>query len=121
MINWIALNNPEQLEEILELSCSSDHQGVLIFKHSTRCSISHMALSRLERNWKPETVNTPSYLLDLLAYPEISRLISQKFEVQHESPQVLLIRNAKCVYYASHNAISYDDIEEMLLANTGML
>ncbi len=119
-MNWIELNTPDQLEELLLLSRNPDYQGVLIFKHSTRCSLSKMALSRLERNWELDIAKTPTYLLDLLSFPELSRLISEKFEVHHESPQVLLIRDNKCVYYASHNSISAADIEEMVLVNNGI-
>lgn len=119
-MNWIPFDDPDQLEEILTQSQDPEILGVLIFKHSTRCSISSMALSRLERSWEASEEKTPSYLLDLLRFPELSRLVSQKFEVHHESPQVLLIRENKCVYYASHNSINSADLEEMLLASSGM-
>jgi bacillithiol system protein YtxJ len=105
---WQHLTSPEQLQMLKE---SSKQNPVLIFKHSTRCSISRAALDRLQRNWKQEEMKsvTPFYL-DLLKYPEVSSQVSDDFEIQHESPQVLLIRDGKSVYDRSHLGIDYRDI-----------
>lgn len=104
-MNWIQLNNLTQLEEIKE---NQNDEISLIFKHSTRCSISSMALSRLERSWKDTKIKT--YLLDLIANRDISNEIQNKFGVYHESPQVIIIKNGKAIYDASHMAISSNDI-----------
>ncbi len=108
-MNWIDLNHPSQLEEIKKLS---ELQPVLIFKHSTRCSISATALNRLERSWKDEDMKEmKSYYLDLLSYRPISNSIAQEFDVYHQSPQALLIYKGKCVYNSSHFDITYLDIK----------
>jgi bacillithiol system protein YtxJ len=106
-MNWNKLTSDAQLTQIKEESAS---QPVLIFKHSTSCSISAMALSRMERNWNDQLGVKP-YYLDLLANRPISNKISQEFGVMHESPQVLLIRNGKCVYDASHMGISFAGLQ----------
>jgi bacillithiol system protein YtxJ len=106
-MNWIPLTTETQLSEIREASAN---HPVIIFKHSTRCSISAMAKSRLERAAEPE--NVTFYYLDLIRYRNISNQIETEFNVQHESPQVLLIRNGKCVYDESHSGITMDDILE---------
>lgn len=84
----------------------------MILKHSTRCSISAMALNRIERKWTGEEKIKP-YYLDLLAHRDISSAIEQRYGVEHESPQVLIIRNGQCVYTASHNGIAYEDFSEL--------
>ncbi|MES2477528.1 MAG: bacillithiol system redox-active protein YtxJ [Bacteroidota bacterium] len=104
-MNWIALTSEEQLEEIKEISRT---KPVIILKHSTRCSISTMAKGRLDRATQPEGVDF--YYLDLLAYRPVSNKIAEMFHVPHESPQVLLIKNAECIYEETHNGISMDDI-----------
>lgn len=104
-MNWIPLTDEQQLETIKE---ESKTQPVVIFKHSTRCSISSMAKSRLEREQEPEQVKF--YYLDLIAYRSLSNKIAEDFQVHHESPQVLLIKNGKCTYEESHNGISMEDI-----------
>jgi bacillithiol system protein YtxJ len=107
-MNWNKLTNLDQLEEIKVMS----HQKpVLIFKHSSRCSISSMALDRLIRNWKDQDLEkiTP-FFLDLIAYRSVSNQIEETFGVPHESPQVLLIREGKSVYDESHYQISYPEI-----------
>lgn len=107
-MNWNKLTSDEQLELIKE---ESTRRPVLIFKHSTSCSISHMALSRMERNWSDQLGVIP-YYLDLLAHKPISNKIETIFGVEHESPQVLLIRNGECVYDASHMAISFAGVQQ---------
>jgi bacillithiol system protein YtxJ len=111
-MNWIKLNDVEQLEEIKELSRS---RAQVIFKHSTRCSLSSMAKNRLEKKSQP--ADADFYYLDLIQFRSLSDLIATDFSVQHESPQVLLIRNAECVYEESHNAIQMDEIAEQVHLN----
>jgi bacillithiol system protein YtxJ len=105
---WQELNSVEQLKTLKE---TSKENPVLIFKHSTRCSISRTALDRLERNWKPsEVASMKPFYLDLLRHPDVSRLVSDDFNVPHESPQVLLICDGISVYDRSHFEIDYKDI-----------
>ncbi len=108
-MNWINLTDIEQIKTIVE---ESQHEAVLIFKHSTRCSISSTALNRLERAWNLE--NAKAYYLDLIANRPISNALAEQFEVEHQSPQVLIIKNGNCVYHESHWDISYEGILPLL-------
>ncbi|MCX6295864.1 MAG: bacillithiol system redox-active protein YtxJ [Bacteroidetes bacterium] len=110
-MNWLPLITEEQLIDITLLSQKNDIKAVVLLKHSTRCSISSMALNRLERSWKLSEMEVPTYLLDLLNYRNISNKIESVFSIPHESPQVLVIKNGKCIYAASHSDISASDIE----------
>ena len=104
-MNWINLTEEQQLTVIKE---QSKTQPVVIFKHSTRCSISAMAKSRLERGKAPDGVTF--YYLDLIKYRPISGRVAEEFKVHHESPQVLIVKNGECVYDESHNGIDMQDI-----------
>lgn len=106
-MNWIELVSSDQLDQLIE---ASSLQPQVIFKHSTRCSISSMAKNRLERSAKPGPV--PFYYLDLISNRTISNKIANVFQVQHESPQVLVIKNGKCIYSESHSGIHLDEILE---------
>lgn len=107
-MDWISIKEEQELDQIKEISRS---QPVLIFKHSTRCTISSTALNRLERAWKPEEVkDLKPYYLDLITYRSVSNKIADSFKVPHESPQVLIIKNGECIYDASHLSINYQDI-----------
>lgn len=108
-MNWIPLTTEAQLDEIVQLS---DTKPTLIFKHSTRCSISSTALSRLERAWDAD--ESPAYYLDLITYRPISGAIAEKFAVEHQSPQVLVIKQGKCTYSATHWDIAMDEIKPYL-------
>ena len=100
-INWIELTDLGQLNEIMDLS---HEQPVVIFKHSTRCSISRMALKQFENEFDLEGSVTP-YFLDLINHRDISNEIATRFEVYHQSPQLLLIKEGKSIYDASHSDI----------------
>jgi bacillithiol system protein YtxJ len=107
-MDWNILENLSQLEEIKQ---KSGDKPVLIFKHSTRCSISGMAWDRLKRNWKKEdSEKVTPYFLDLIRHREISNQIEKEFSVYHESPQVILVKSGKAVYDNSHMGINYSDI-----------
>jgi bacillithiol system protein YtxJ len=115
-MNWITLKSAEQLQEIRQ---ASELQPVLIFKHSTRCSTSRMVLDRLERNWNGgEMSGITPYFLDLLSFRAVSNLIAEIFNVEHESPQVLLIRNGQSVLDLSHFEIEYDQIKSAVKTQT---
>ncbi|UZD21276.1 bacillithiol system redox-active protein YtxJ [Algoriphagus halophytocola] len=109
-MNWNKLTEAAQIDEIKALS---KEKPVLIFKHSTRCSISSMSLDRLLRKWKDQDLEkvTP-YFLDLIAYRQLSDQVATEFKIPHESPQVILIQNAEAIYSNSHFGISYGELME---------
>jgi bacillithiol system protein YtxJ len=114
MLQWTPITESSQLDTIQK---DSHTRPALIFKHSTRCSISSMALARLERQWKFSLDDVDAYFLDLLQNRGISNEIAQRFDVQHQSPQVLLIKDGACVFHTSHNDINVPGIEEILDIN----
>ncbi|MEO7444297.1 MAG: bacillithiol system redox-active protein YtxJ [Ferruginibacter sp.] len=106
-MNWIPLEEEKTLDIIKE---NSNLKPQVIFKHSVRCSISSMAKSRLDRS--PDREDIDFYYLDLIRHRSLSGKIAEEFKVEHESPQVLLIKNGACVYDDSHNSISMNDLVE---------
>lgn len=112
-LNWNTLNNINNLLELNETSKADDSFCFIIFKHSTRCSISSMAKSRLERAWD-DSIITPIFYLDLIAYREISNKIADLYSVEHESPQILFIKKGVCVYNDSHSNISVNALKQAI-------
>lgn len=109
-INWTQLTNTLQLQEIEAIS---NEKPVVIFKHSTRCSISRMALKQFEREFDlNDTVD--AYFLDLIAHRDVSNEIARKFNVYHESPQLILIKNGKAVYDVSHSDIDAEALKNKI-------
>jgi bacillithiol system protein YtxJ len=106
-MNWKEFKDESGLEAIKKLSTEKNQ---VIFKHSTRCSISSMAKSRLERATVPDGIDF-NYL-DLISHRNISNKIANDFDVEHASPQILIIKNGECVYDESHNAINMEEIME---------
>ncbi len=110
-MNWKPLESMEQLEGIKDSGGYS-----VIFKHSTRCSVSMFVKKRFESEMEALPQDLPVYYLDLLKYRDISDRVASEFDVHHQSPQVLLIKQGKCVYKASHSEISVADLQYQLTA-----
>lgn len=109
MLNWQNLDSIEQIDTLIE---QSKNKPVLIFKHSTTCSISSMAKFRLESDWDFSEEEVTPFYLDLLAHRPISNQVAETFAVHHESPQILLIRDGICTYDASHLDITVAELRE---------
>ena len=109
-MNWNSITTEEQIDSLVK---ESENTPVLIFKHSTRCSISSMVKDRVERSWNFDGKVKP-YYLDLITYRNISNLIAEKFNVEHQSPQAILLKNGQVQYDASHMAISLDQAVNIL-------
>lgn len=104
-MNWNLITSPQTVDEAIALSYQ---EKVVLFKHSTRCSISVAALNRIERD-RGHFDGFKWYYLDLLAYRAASNYIAEKLAIEHESPQLLLVDHGKCVYHASHLSIRAAD------------
>ena len=105
-INWNELTDLGQLNEIIAIS---NEKPVAIFKHSTRCSVSRMALKQFENEFNSSDKVTP-YFLDLIAHRDISNEIATRFGVYHQSPQLILIKEGKAVYNVSHSDIDAEEL-----------
>jgi bacillithiol system protein YtxJ len=103
-MNWILLETAEQLNGIKQ------QQGYsIIFKHSIRCSTSLMAKRRFEMDKESLPGNVALYFLDILNYRSLSNQIAEDFHVNHQSPQLLLIKNGECILEQSHSGISLEE------------
>ena len=96
-------------QELTDLINTSHNKPQVIFKHSTRCSISAVALQRLQKAKQPEGLDF--HFLDLLAHRPLSNKVAQVFNVPHESPQVLLVKDGQCIFNESHLGISMQDLQ----------
>jgi bacillithiol system protein YtxJ len=105
-INWNELTDLVQLDEIIAIS---NEKPVAIFKHSTKCSVSRMALKQFENEFNSSDKITP-YFLDLIAHRDISNEIANRFGVTHQSPQLILIKNGKAIYNVSHSDIDAESL-----------
>ncbi|MFP5438096.1 MAG: bacillithiol system redox-active protein YtxJ [Bacteroidia bacterium] len=99
---WNDLTELKQLDTIVEESADTP---VIIFKHSTRCPVSRMALKNFENEYSIGEEEATPYFLDLIAHRDISNAIAERFNVIHQSPQVLVIKNGQSVYSESHDGI----------------
>jgi bacillithiol system protein YtxJ len=89
----------------------SNEKPVAIFKHSTRCSVSRMALKQFENEFNSSDKVTP-YFLDLIEYRAISNEIASRFGVTHQSPQLILVKEGKAIYNVSHSDIDAEELSK---------
>ena len=108
-LQWLPLTNVDQLYTIME---ESKTISVAIFKHSTRCGISRMVIKQFESSYDLEENQMKVYYLDLLNYRPISEEIAAKFQVWHESPQLIVLKNGVTVAHASHSQINAIPLEQ---------
>ncbi len=110
-VNWIPLNSLDQLEKI---KTQSKMETIGIFKHSTRCGISRGVLRQFENSFDESMSQLKVYYLDLLNFREISNEVGYQFQVIHQSPQLLMIRNEEAVVHASHYDIMSIDLKQFI-------
>jgi bacillithiol system protein YtxJ len=65
-----------------------------------------MVIKQFEKLFTAEHSNLKVYYLDLLNYRNISDEVGHKFQIMHQSPQLIVIRNGNSVHHASHNDIT---------------
>lgn len=109
-VNWIPLQHLGQLDEMVAFS---NAKPAVIFKHSTRCSVSRFALKQFENEFDLKE-EVDAYFLDLLEHRDISNEIATRFGVYHQSPQLLLIKEGKSVYDVSHSDIDAGELKGKL-------
>lgn len=109
-VGWRQLTDLSELNIIVN---ESKVKPVLIFKHSTRCSVSRMVLKQFENEFALQDKIFP-YFLDLLAYRAISDEIANRFGVVHQSPQMIVIKEGVAVYIASHESIAATDLNDYI-------
>lgn len=113
-IQWEPLESVDQLHNVVK---NSKMKTKVIFKHSTRCGISRMALSSFERNYESLDQNVAYYLLDLLNHREVSNAIASELNVQHQSPQVIVLSDEKVIHTESHHGIDIKKIQKLIKSN----
>lgn len=111
ILPWIPLSVLSQLDDIEQKSRTKTQ---VIFKHSTRCGISRMVMNQFVDAYNFTEKDIDLYYLDLLNYREISNEIATKFQVMHESPQLLVIKNEVVVTQDSHGTINDIDLNRFV-------
>lgn len=109
--SWIHLTEEKQLDELVNLS---NDNPVFIFKHSTTCGISAQAIENLEIATKNTDKKILFYYLDLLKFRSVSNEVASRFEVHHQSPQIILLKNGKVIFTTSHHKIRTNTLSESL-------
>lgn len=109
--NTTTFHTLEFISQLDEIDALSQTKPIVIFKHSTRCSISRFALKRFEAEYNYDITQIETYVLDLIQHRDVSNEIAYRYKVQHQSPQILIIKEGKAVYTDSHDGIDANDLK----------
>lgn len=93
----VNVESPAQLDDILALSQA---KNVYIFKHSSRCGISSVVLNRFEKQVKEK--NETYFHVHIQGNRSLSDRIAEELKIRHESPQLIVLKNAKVLAHGSH-------------------
>ena len=110
-VDWKKLESEAQLTEFIALS---KRKPIAIFKHSTRCSLSSMVKSRLERAWDINGNDIEIYYLDLIKYRDVSNKVASIFNIEHQSPQLIVLDQGEVLYHASHGEVDAGVLKERI-------
>ncbi len=111
VLPWIPLTKVEQLNHVDKKSKTKTQ---VIFKHSTRCGISSMVMKQFVSMYNLTADDLDLYYLDLLSYRDVSNEAGYKFQVMHQSPQLIVVKNGTAVAHASHSAINEVDLSKFV-------
>jgi len=110
LLPWQPLTDVSQLDDIDKRSKTKTQ---IVFKHSTRCGVSSMVMNQFVSMYDVDA-NLDLYYLDLLSHRDVSNEIGYKFQVMHQSPQLLIIKNGTTVAHASHGGINEVDLSRFI-------
>ena len=99
---FVELHDAPELDELLSRSAE---QPVILFKHSATCGISARAYREMTKLEKPIALVTVQNARAL------SSEIESRFAIPHETPQVLIVRDGKLAWSASHFRITADAVK----------
>ena len=110
-MNWKHLTSIDDLNAAI---VTSENKTVVLFKHSTRCSISRMALKMFEADWDESLEEVDAHFLDLLEHRDISAAIAEKLGVSHQSPQMIVLQAGRSVHHENHSSIDAADVKKLV-------
>ena len=104
-MSFVTLDSIEKLEELFE---KSKETPVVIFKHSLTCPISTDASTQMS------IVDGDVNLVIVQVSRNVSNEIEKRTNIRHESPQLIVLKDGKPVYHASHYQITADNLSRNL-------
>ena len=106
-IKWIELNSYNDIDY--------DKDFIVLFKHSNRCIISRMVLKQFEFQYDNNISDVKYYLIDVIKNREVSNEIASVYNINHESPQLIVIKNGELVHNSSHSDISFSNMKNSII------
>lgn len=105
------LHQVDELDNVWEVS---KQKPVFIFKQSTTCPISADAFEEFKSFLDSTSIDIGAYFVKVRETREVSNKIAEKTDIQHQSPQILLMKDEEILWNTSHTNITVESLEETL-------
>lgn len=105
-MKYTEITSIEQWQQVL---ATSNEQPIVVLKHSTTCPISAAAYSEFTA-----VDFEHAYLVKVIESRDVSNEIAANLDVQHASPQAIVIKDGKASWQATHHAVTAKAIEEAI-------
>lgn len=110
-LNW---NTLESIDDLDVAEQRSFLKTIVLFKHSTRCSVSRFVLKQFESIYSIPEEQMDIYFLDLIAFRAVSNEIASRYNVTHQSPQLIVLKEGKAIYDVSHESIDANVLKQYI-------
>ncbi|HKY03649.1 MAG TPA: bacillithiol system redox-active protein YtxJ [Blastocatellia bacterium] len=108
------LKELKSVSELDQALSESKEKPVLLFKHSTTCPISARAFREFKSHLNAADPNVSYRMITVQTARPVSNEVAQRLQVQHETPQAILIRDGREIWNASHFAITTAALEDAI-------
>lgn len=105
---WLDVTELSQLKAVKEKSGTKTQ---IIFKHSIRCGISRMVMNQFVEDFNFDNGEVDLYYIDVINHRDVSNAVANIFDLVHESPQLLVVKNGLVVAHESHGSINSMDLK----------
>lgn len=115
MFRWgsKAAHNIPELASTQDFDAALGRDLLIVFKHSPSCVVSWMAHAQVV-GFLTAHPHAPVYLVSVRQRRDLARYIAQRTGVQHESPQILVLRRGDLVATASHDEITSELLSSLI-------
>jgi bacillithiol system protein YtxJ len=102
---FVELRDFESLDRFLQ---GSNGGPIVIFKHSDSCGISGRAFTDLMK------LQRPIGIITVQDARSVSDEVERRTGIAHETPQILIVREGRVVWSASHGSVRAETVERAL-------
>ena len=108
---WFQISTTQEADGVIN---ASNEKTQVILKHSTSCGVSFFAKKGLDSIPAEDLQNADMYIVDVIRDRNLAYYLADRFNIRHESPQLMIIKDEKLIWHGSHNAVNPENLLQAL-------